>query len=82
MSSQHLEVTEQSTLLVAQGDSDVTSDTAAPQEVVSSKIIVREWALRGFIGILVCFLVFEFLLPLVVAASIVVFRLCISYAEE
>lgn len=87
MSSHALEVvqpvvTEKSTLMVGRGDSDVSSsNTATPQEVESSKI-VREWVLRGIIGILVCFLVFEFLLPLVVAASILVFRLCISYAEE
>lgn len=80
MSDQALQLNEQ-TLLLDQGDVSGSTVTPPPQEVAPSKV-VGEWLLRGVIGILLCFLVFKFLLPWVVVASILVFRLCISYAEN
>ena len=75
-----LQLDDEQTLLLEQGD--VSSSAATPpREDVPSKVF-GEWLLKGVIGILFCFITFKLLQPWVLIASILVFRLCILYAEN
>mmetsp|Transcript_21148 Transcript_21148/g.34881 ORF Transcript_21148/g.34881 Transcript_21148/m.34881 type:complete len:91 (-) Transcript_21148:271-543(-) len=80
MSAQALQLDEKTSLL-DQGDVNNSTESPHPQEVVPSKV-VGEWLLRGVIGILLCFIAFKSLMPWLVVASVLVFRLCTLYAEN
>ena len=72
-----LQLNDEQTLLLEQGD--VSSSAATPPQ---EDVLEEEWLLKGVIGILFCFIAFKLLQPWVLIASILVFRLCILYAEN